>query len=321
VVRLLRDAREIYLGTHIRPDGDALGTLLGLALALEAQGRRVARLCADRVPENYLFLRRADSVSAKPPDWPAQVGIVVDCDGLSRLGDLEPAFASLSHLVAIDHHATDRSFGSERLVDSRAGATGEIVYDLLAAMGIKPDAHIATCLFTAILTDTGRFCYGNTTARSLHIGADLVECGADPHAISRRVYGERSVAATHLLGRALSRLSHDAGSQVVTSMLTPRDLQEIGAAPSDTEGIIDHLRSIGGARVALLIVEGENREARVSLRSDGRVDVSEIALDFGGGGHMMAAGCTIPGRAEQVREVVLAAVQRSLAGQGCDDGA
>jgi phosphoesterase RecJ-like protein len=302
----------ICLGTHVRPDGDALGSLLGLGLALEGAGNRVAMLCADPVPENYRFLPGSDRVCVDPPRWTAQLGIVLDCDGISRLGPLERLFAGLPHLVDIDHHGTGRSFGEERLTDSTAGATSEIVYGLLRDLGLAIDPRIATCLYAGILSDTGRFCYGNTKADSLRIAADLVRSGADPHFIARRIYEERSIPATHLLGRALSRLSADLDSQIVSSILARQDFTETGAAHSDTEGIIDHLRAIGGPRVALLFVEVENGEVRVSLRSDGSVDVSEIALGFGGGGHAMAAGCTVRGSAEGVREKILAAVRAAL---------
>ena len=313
VVRLIRSSGQLYLGTHVRPDGDALGTLLGLALVLESQGHRVARLCADPVPATYTFLRGAADVSPQPPVWSAALGIVVDCDGISRLGRLEPVFAALPRLIDVDHHATDHSFGEERLLDASAAATAEIVYDLLRAMDADLDAETATCLYTAVLTDTGRFGYGNTTARSLRIGAELVAAGADPHQISRSVYEERSVGAAHLLGRALSRLSQDIDSQVISSVLTRRDFDETGASANDTEGIIDHLRAIGGARVALLLVETEDGDVRASLRSDGTVDVSEVALGFGGGGHAMAAGCTARGAAEEARRELLAAVRTALA--------
>lgn len=313
VVRLIRANPDIYLGTHLRPDGDALGTLLGLSLALESEGRRVARLCADPVPENYRFLPGAGAVSAVPPPWNASLGIVVDCDGASRLGRLEPAFAALPHVIDIDHHATDHSFGQERLLDATAAATAEIVYDLLRAMNVHLDADIATCLYTAVLTDSGRFGHGNTTARSLRTAAEFVAAGADPHQISRSIYEEQSVEAAHLLGRALSRLSQDIDSQVVSSLLTRRDFQQTGASANDTEGIIDHLRAIGGPRVALLFVEAEDGAVRVSLRSDGTVDVSDIALGFGGGGHAMASGYTAQGAAERIRRDLLAAVRKALA--------
>lgn len=311
-IRLVQSSRDIWLGTHIRPDGDALGSLLGLSLALEQTGRRVAPLCADPVPDNYRFLPGAGRVSPEPPEWKPDLGIVMDCDGLSRLGRLEPAFEGLPCLIDIDHHHTDRAFGDEQLVDSTAGATAEIVYDLLQGLELQPDADVGTCLYTAILTDTGRFCYGNTTDRSLRIAAEMVAAGAAPDRIARRIYEERSVEATHLLGVALSRLSAHLEGQVVSSVLTQQDFRETGAAPGDTEGIIDHLRAIGGPRVALLLVEPNHDAVRVSLRSDGSVDVSEIALGFGGGGHMMAAGCTVPGTAEGVRARILEAVRNAL---------
>ena len=140
----------------------------------------------------------------------------------------------------------------------------------------------------------------------------MVAAGAAPARIARRIYEERSIEATHLLGVALSRLSADLEGQVVSSVLTQKDFKETGAEPGDTDGIIDHLRAIGGPRVALLLVEPNHDAARVSLRSDGSVDVSEIALGFGGGGHMMAAGCTVPGTAEGARKQVMEAVQKAL---------
>ena len=320
MIRLLQSSRDIWVGTHIRPDGDALGSLLGLSVALEKAGHRVARLCADPVPDTYRFLPGADRVLSEPPDWKAEVGIVVDCDGLSRLGHLEQPFGELAHLIDIDHHSTDHAFGEERLVDSGAGAAGEIVYDLLRDLGVSPDSEVGACLYTAVLTDTGRFCYANTTAKSLRVAAEMVAAGAAPHGIARRIYEERSMEATHLLGVALSRLSSDLEGRVVSSVLTQGDFRETGAAAADTEGIIDHLRAIGGPRVALLLVEPNHDAVRVSLRSDGSVDVSDIALGFGGGGHMMAAGCTVPGTAESVRGRVLEVVRKALDRPSGHDG-
>lgn len=319
-IALIRTSSTVYVGTHIRPDGDALGCLLGLSLALEAQGKRVARLCADPAPDNYRFLPTADRLSSQPPEWAADLGIVVDCDGLARLGPLAAAFESLPHVIDLDHHGTDQTFGEVRLVDSSAGAAAEIVYDLVKSLGATVDPEIATCLYAGVLTDTGRFSYANTTARSLHAAAELAAAGAIPNDIARRIYEERSVAATHLLGTALARLSPNHDPEIVSSMLTRGDFAETGAEPSDTDGIIDHLRAIGGRRVAMLFVEADGEQVRVSLRSDGSVDVSEIALSFGGGGHAMAAGCTLEGSGEQVREKVLAAVRRALSQSGSGYG-
>jgi len=318
-IELIQQSDAVFLGTHVRPDGDALGCLLGMAIALESTGCRVARLCADPAPENYRFLPGTERLSSVPPAWVARLGIVVDCDGLSRVGPLESAFAALPDLIDIDHHATDQAFGDVRLVDPTAGATGEIVHELLCRAGLPLDADTATCLYTAIVTDTGRFGYANTSARSLSIATELVKAGADPHLVARKVYEERSIGATHLLGVALSRLSADFDDEVVSSTLKLDDFVRLAASASDTEGIIDHLRAIGGTRVALLLVETEDSQVRVSLRSDGTLDVSRIALTFGGGGHPAAAGCTIAGTTDSVKELVLSAVSRSLSRSGPPD--
>jgi len=313
MIRRIETSNDIWIGTHIRPDGDALGSLLGLALALEGQGHRVTALSADPAPPTFQFLPGSDRIQSNPPDWSAELGIVVDCDGMARLGPLASDFAALPHLIDIDHHDTDNAFGGERLIESDAAATGEIVYDLLKALGAEIDEHVATCLYTAILTDTGRFCFGNTSSRSLNTAGALVRAGANPHHIARKIYEERSMAAMHLLGLALERLSSDIDSLVVSSHLARGDFEATGAVPSDTEGIIDHLRSIGGPRVALLFVEPDHNGVRVSLRSDGSVDVSAIALSFGGGGHIVAAGCTVSGTTDDVKPRVLDAVRQALA--------
>ena len=318
-IALIRSSEQVFVGTHLRPDGDALGSLLGLSLALEKMGLRVARLCVDPAPAVYRFLPGSERIQQQAPPWRPQVGVVVDCDGLARVGGLEPVFTSLLHLIDIDHHGTNQTFGEVQVVDPSAGACSELVFDLVRALDIAVDADIATCLYAGILTDTGRFSYANTTPSSLRIAAELVRAGARPALIARKVYGERSIAATHLLGVALSRLSAHFAGQVVSSTLIPADFTATGAVSADTEGIIDHLRAIGGPRVALLFVQMEDGEVRASLRSDGSVDVSAIALAFDGGGHAMAAGCTCPGTVEEVRGRVLAAVEKWLSQSGADD--
>jgi len=313
VIALIRKSKRVYMGSHIRPDGDALGSLLALGLGLEQRGCQVAMLLTDPVPPSYSFLPGITRVQSEPPEWEADLGLVVDCDGLSRLGKLAEVFSGLPHLVDIDHHATDSAFGDEHLIDSSAGATAEIVHALLRDFDVELNPDIGTCLYAAILTDTGRFCYANTTTNSLRIAAEAVEAGAEPHFIARKIFEERSIAATHLLGVALARLTEHLDGRVVSSLLTRDDFQETGAVPSDTEGIIDHLRAIGGPRVALLFVSPDHDSVRVSLRSDGSVDVSQVALGFGGGGHAMAAGCTVKGRAEEVRSRVVESLESAFA--------
>lgn len=286
--------------------------MLGLALALEAAGHRVARLCTYPAPEDYRFLPGADLISATPPEWPADLGIVVDSDGLRRVGDLEPVFAALPQLLDIDHHATEQSFGQVRVVDPLSAATSEIIYELLRAMGAELTPQIATCLYTGILTDTGRYAFSNTTARSHAISAALVQAGADPAGISKLVYFQRSAAAIRLMGVALSRLTLHFDGKVISALLRLSDFAETGAVHMDTEGIIDQIRTVGGPRIAVLFVETEGGEVRVSLRSDTEPDVSQIAVRFAGGGHRAAAGCTIKGTPEEAERLVLAAARAML---------
>jgi phosphoesterase RecJ-like protein len=240
----------------------------------------------------------------------------VDCDGISRLGALEPVFASLPRLIDIDHHSGGSTFGEVQIIDHTAGACAEIVFDLLHDLGVPLDAEIATCLYTGVLTDTGRFCYANTTPRTLSVASELVDAGARPDVVARRVYAERSIAATRLLGAALSHLSTDFDGQIVSSTITGADFAATGAVSADTEGIIDHLRAIDGPRVAALFVQNENDDVRISFRSDGSIDVSALAQSFGGGGHPAAAGCTCTGAVEDVRARVLAEAKAKLADSG-----
>ncbi len=318
-VALIRSSKRIYLATHIRPDGDALGSLLGLALALEAEGRQVARLSAHAAPDYCAFLPGAELLSSNPPDWPADLGIAVDCDGLARVGPLMDTFSALPHLIDIDHHATEQSFGEVRVIDPTAAATAEIVYELLQMMQATITPEVATCLYAGILTDTGRFSFSNTDERALAIAAELVHAGADPSFIASQSYFQRSYASVKLLGLALSRLAQHLDGQVVSSVLHLPDFAETGAEQDDTEGIIDQIRTVRGPVVAGLFVEVEPGETRVSLRSSGIPNVSRVAVRFGGGGHAAAAGCTVKAPPEPAREQVLAEVAARL--QEAEDGA
>jgi len=311
-VRLIRRSERIYLATHLRPDGDALGSLLGLALALEAGGHRVARLCQHPCPENYCFLPGAAQLSPRPPDWPADLGVVLDCDGLSRVGSLTDALGALPHLIDIDHHATGQSFGEVRVVDASAAATSEIVYQLLLALHGPLTPDIATCLYAGVLTDTGRFSFTNTTPRSFSVAAEMIAHGADPALVANRIYFQRSYASARLLGAALARLELHCEGRVITSVLRLQDFADTGALQADTEGIIDRIRAVGGPLVAALFTQSEPTETRVSLRSNGQPDVSRIALQFGGGGHAPAAGCTLETDPDTARQRLLAAIARAL---------
>jgi phosphoesterase RecJ-like protein len=306
-------AERILVATHLRPDGDALGSVLGLALGLEKLGKQVARLCEDAAPPNYRFLPLADRLSSHAPDWPEAPAVVVDADGLERTGGLAPTLARSPLLIDIDHHASQKAFGHLAWVEPAATATGELVYRLLRALMVPAEAEIATCLYCAILTDSGRFTFSNTRAAALHLAARLVRAGADPRAIAAQVYEEKSLAATRLLGRALSKASAELGGRAILVCLEPEDFQLTGALASETEGIIDHLRGITGAEVAVLLTVDGKGGVRASLRSRGRVDVSRIAAALGGGGHFAAAGCNLGRGLEPGRSRLLEKIEQALA--------
>jgi phosphoesterase RecJ-like protein len=298
--------------THVNPDGDALGSMLGLALGLERAGLRAFPLCADPVPAAYRFLPGAERVAAEPPPRPATLAIAVDVDGLDRIGGLAPKLEPTCTIVDIDHHATEKAFGHLRWVDPTAAATGEMVYRLLVGLGVPLDDDIATCLYTAIITDTGRFCYANTSPRALRIAARLVRAGASPVRVYREVYESKPFSASRLLGIALGRMSQADDARVVFSTLTPDDFRRAGSTPDETEGIIDHLRAVRAAQVAVLFTGLPDGAVKVSLRSQGATDVGEVALHLGGGGHVNAAGCTMPGPLAAARRRVLQAVREVL---------
>ena len=304
----IRQHDTCLLLTHVNPDGDALGSMLGLALGLEQSGLRVLRLCADPVPASYRFLPGAERVTAELPALPTMLAIAVDADGLGRVGKFAPELERVCTIIDIDHHATEKAFGDLRWVDPGAAATGEMVFRLLAAMGAPVTPDIATCLYTAILTDTGRFCYSNTTPRALRIAADLVRAGARPVDIYRGIYENKSFSASKLLGLALGRMRQVADGRIVFSTLAQEDFRSAGSTADETEGIIDHLRAVRAAQAAALFTELPDGSVKVSIRSQGATDVGEVALRFGGGGHVNAAGCTMPGPSEQAQERVLPAL-------------
>jgi len=312
IADLIRRHDSCLVLTHVSPDGDALGSLLGLALGLERAGLRTYRACADPAPLIYRFLPGADRIGSDLPAQLPALAIAVDSDGPERVGALAGGLERVRTVIDIDHHATEKAFGDVRWVDPRAAATGEMVHRLLRALEVPPTPDIATCLYTAILTDTGRFCYANTTPRALRVAAELVRAGANPPHIYREVYESKSFSASSLLGLALSRMRQAADGRVVFSLLSQEDFVRAGSTPDETEGIIDHLRAVREAQAAALFVELPDGSVRVSMRSQDATDVSEVALRFGGGGHPNASGCTVPGPSEQAQQRVLQALSEAL---------
>jgi bifunctional oligoribonuclease and PAP phosphatase NrnA len=295
VVAALRDNDRFLVTTHENPDGDALGSLLAMHLALQGLGKDTVMYLggAAPLPAEYQFLA-LDGLARQPPaDHPQRVLVAVDCAQESRIVD--PAVAARAPLtVNVDHHHDNTRFGDVNLVVPEASSTGELLADLFAELGIALTPELAEPLYTALVTDTGRFQYANTTPKALRLAADLIEAGADAHKVFQGVYETVQFAKLKLLARALERARVYEGGRVVVSYLLRNDFPEVGAAEPYSEGIIDHLRAVEGAQLAALIREPprEGEPVRkVSLRSSvDEIDVSAIARKRGGGGHRQAAG-------------------------------
>lgn len=305
-ISVLADSRNLVLACHVGPDGDALGSMLGLGLAAKRVGKTVIASFGTpfAVSENYRFLNTELLVPpSQVPDAP-EVMVTFDAGSADRLGELAKAASNAETVVVIDHHVTNTGFGNVNLIDPTAAATAEIVVMLLERLEWPVDEEIATALLTGLVTDTGRFQYSNTTPRTLDAAARMVEAGARPEVIGQHVYEETPFGYLHAAGAVLSRAQLDAERRLVWSVLSIDDLKSAGISPTDTDPLIDVVRTAVESDVALLIKEVDGGKVKASLRSRGRVDVGAIAVELGGGGHHNAAGFTFAGTADAAVEAV-----------------
>lgn len=305
-------ARRVVLAGHVNPDGDTLGSVLALAHLLLAREKDVVVLSADGVPDIYRWLPGAERVRSETDRRDFDLAVVCDAGALDRVGaSVLPAIASAARLMDIDHHVGDAPFGDLRLLDARAAATSEIVFQLGRLLGpiTRP---VATCLLTGIITDTGSFRFSNTTPRTFQIASRLQRCGAVPAEIFELVFESRSLAGLKLLGRALDRLQVSEDGRIAWTVITAADMRDLGATDADTEGIVTHVRAVKTAQVGLLFREVPAGKVRVSLRGREGVQVHRIAARFGGGGHPMAAGCSLSPPLSEAVQVLLAEVRRYL---------
>jgi phosphoesterase RecJ-like protein len=310
VADAIRTHDRFLLATHENPDGDALGSILALKLALDRLGKdAVMYLYGEApLPAEYAFMPLAELRRTLPDDWRERVLVAVDCANESRLGPV-PELVSDSPLVLdVDHHHDNSRFGDVNLIVPDASSTGEVLRDLFTELGIELTPEIAEALYIALVTDTGRFQYTNTSPKALRLAAELVEAGADVHQIFRDVYETVQFAKLKLLARALERAQIYDGGRLVVSYLLRTDFADVGAAEAYSEGIIDYLRAVEGADMAALIREPPRSDGptrRVSLRaSTDEIDVSAIARKSGGGGHRQAAGFSSDESVEQITDFI-----------------
>ena len=313
VAEAIREHDRFLLAVHENPDGDALGSLLAAKLTLDALGKDSVMFLPGQapLPAEYKFMPLEDVRRELPDDVEERVLFALDCANESRLGSGQEAIDRAQLVLNVDHHHDNSRFGNVNVVVADASSTGEIVRDLMDELGVPLTPELAEAIYIALVTDTGRFQYANTTPKALRLAAELVEAGADVHRVFQSIYESVQLAKLKLLARALERAQVYEGGGIVVSYLLKTDFAEVGAAEPYSEGIIDFLRAVEGADMAALIREppAPGRPARrISLRSSSdEVDVSAIARASGeGGGHRQAAGFSsskeIPEIVEFIRE-------------------
>jgi phosphoesterase RecJ-like protein len=315
----LRAADKLLLTTHENPDGDALGSLLAMHWILEQLGKdSVMFMSPDEfpLPWEYRGWTFEGLVGAPPADVAERTIVFLDCGNIDRM-PVDFLQADGLHILNIDHHHDNTRFGTVNLVAPEASCTAEIVWRLAKELGAEVTPPIADALYTGLVTDTGKFMYENTSPAAHRMAAELIEAGVEPHQVYRRLYEDLPFRRLQLLQRALSSVErHDDGS-ITVAHLVKDDYEQTGALETDSEGVVDHMRAVEGTAVAVVVREllGDGRDGmrKVSLRAtDGRVDVSRIAREFGGGGHPQAAGFSTPLPYPELVERLRAKVREQL---------
>jgi phosphoesterase RecJ-like protein len=316
-VNLVQRHQRFLLTTHVRPDGDGLGSELALAETLERRGKEVRLVIASPLPPRYDFLAPAGRIErfAPPGDpWKGhEVVIVLDTGTWNQLGDLGPFIRqSAAAKVVIDHHLTQDDLGALRFVDATAEATGRLVYEAIHALGGPLTESAANHLFVALAMDTGWFRHANTTPATFALAEQLVRAGARPTALYDQLFEQNTLARLKLVGLVLERLQPAAGGRVAYSEIRRGDYLATGALPADTEDLVNYTRSIAGVEVGLFFMEQPRGGVKVSFRSRSRVDVARLAERFGGGGHRLASGAVVEAPLAEARARVLEAVTAAL---------
>ncbi len=313
ILEVIRENKTFCIVGHMRPDGDCIGSQLGLALALRNEGKRVTVWNQDAIPLKYKFLVGDDLIEKPKRGEKFDCVIATDCASYERLGTVGDHIKNRKVLINIDHHATNPRYGDVNWVSPREPSCGELIYRLLKVARWPITKPIADLLFAAISTDTGSFQYPNTRPGTFHAGAELVTRGANLAKICDEVYQSYPLSRAKLLKHVYSKFRLTADDRIAWLWLKKKDFTRTGAESDDTEGLIDHLRAIEPVIVACVFEELEPELTRISLRSKSdRVNVSEICGQFGGGGHPAAAGARIPGNPLSVQRKVIAAVKRAL---------
>jgi phosphoesterase RecJ-like protein len=315
IARILKTDDQFLVASHVNPDGDAIGSLLGLYLALTEMKKRAWPMCADRLSHIYDFLPGRDALIANPetirpaPNWI----IAVDTAEENRISGDVAHVRGQAKLINIDHHRTNPNFGDVNLVEPTATSSAEIVFRVLSEMGYTLSPEVGKCLYTGLITDTGCFRFSGVDSRTLEVGAQLLASGFDSYEVTRHLFEEQPFSRLQLERLMLERIEILLGGILSLSIFYTDDFGRVGADKTETESLVDRLREIRGVEVGVLITQMSEGVTRVSLRSKGRLDVASIAVELGGGGHPEAAGLKTHLPPHEIKQRVTQAVEDALA--------
>lgn len=312
---VLRSYQSFVLLSHVRPDGDAIGSLLALGFSLMAMGKSVRMINEDGLPDNLAFLPGSERIESPPADpVDAEVAIALDTATKPRLGDAALHAASGADLwLNIDHHISNPGYGDLNLIDATSPATGQILYDLITRLDLPMPPETRDAIYVAVSTDTGSFQYPSTTARTYDMAADLIRRGLDVGEINSKTYDDFPYRRLELMRALLNTLERSDDGILAHWELRDQTRLDLELRPEDSEGLIDHIRAIRGVLLAVFFEELPDGKVRVSMRSKTRkLDVCRIAAEFGGGGHALAAGIRMKGPMEEAKAKVLDAIRRRI---------
>jgi phosphoesterase RecJ-like protein len=311
----MKDSDLFLVVSHVQPDGDAISSTVVIGWLLQKLGKSAILINESELPSRLNYLHQFGSIvnyKLAVPQQKFDAIISVDCADFKRIGEVASSFASDAKLLNIDHHPTNNGFGSVNVIRAEAAATVEILYDLIERAEISFDLNCATAIYTGLLTDTGGFRYSNTSPRVMEIASHLLAIGVSGNELADHLLEKMTMAKLKLLQIALNRLTFSDNLEIGWVFIGKDDLQMTGAVPEDLEGIVNYALNVDGVEVGILFKEAEDGSVKASLRSAGKANVAAIAQDFGGGGHVRAAGCRLEGSLSESINELVEAVRKAL---------
>ena len=322
ITKVLQKNNNFLITSHVNLDGDGIGSELALYFILKKLKKKPIILNQDKLPKIYDFLPGSNKVHYLDDNCidtkSIDVGIVLDCSNVKRIGKTYEIFKNIKTIINIDHHKSNENFGSLNYVDSSVSSVGEIIYELIKSINIDLlDEDISTCLFAAIITDTGSFRYSNVSSKTFKIASDLTSFGIKPYLIANNIYNKNTYSGLKLLGEALLTLEMDDSNYVSWLTITRKMLNNAKANDEEIEGIIDIATTLDNTEISILFRETKDNKIKISFRSKGNFDVNKFAGKFKGGGHPNAAGCLCSGKMDKIKEIILSKLFKEI--KSCEE--